>query len=76
VVKRLLDSEGEKRVRLAVAGIGQVYPFSNGDAWDFFSIERHFTRAVEAGAAARTESDKMGGGMALLDAIDRAAKGV
>lgn len=48
VAKRMLDRYGIDAVRVAVAGMGHLYPYSEGQPWDLFDLERKFLKAAEA----------------------------
>ena len=48
VAKRLVQRYGKENIRLAVAGMGHLYPYSDGEPWDLFDLERKFLKAVQS----------------------------
>jgi hypothetical protein len=48
VAKRLVDRYGTDAIRLAIRGMGHLFPYSRGHPWDLFDLERQFLKAAHA----------------------------
>lgn len=42
--KQLCQQHARTDIAAAFVGMGQLYPYSNGDPWDLFDLDRKFTR--------------------------------
>lgn len=48
VAKRLAEKHEPRRLAIALYGMDRVYPFSDGEPWDLFDLERKFSKACNA----------------------------
>ncbi len=46
--KRLADANSPRQITMAMVGMGNLYPHSNGEVWDPMDLERKFTKAHAA----------------------------
>lgn len=46
--KQICDKHNRRDIALAFKGMAQVYPYSNGEPWDLFDLDRKFTKAKQA----------------------------
>ena len=70
--KRIAGAHPPERIAAALAGLSLLFPFSNGQPWDLFDLERHFSKA-----AARGERDlpkRTGPFVDEVDVIEAAAR--
>src|SRR5690606_39874543 len=72
VIKRLVRDNGEDAVRRAIRGMAGVYPYSGGEAWDAFTLERHFAKALAA--AGKIERAREDGDLDALPEEEREAE--
>lgn len=72
VLKRLVRDNGEDAVRRAIRGMAGVYPYSGGEAWDAFTLERHFAKALAA--AGKIERAREDGDLDALPEAEREAE--
>jgi len=50
--KRICSERDQDAIELAITGIAKLFPYSKGEPWDLFDLERKFDKAVQAATSA------------------------
>lgn len=72
VAKRLIAKYGTDGVRMAVAGMGHLFPHSNGEPWDLMDLERKFLKAAQALVTSDPRTKAQSARNRILDRIKEA----
>ena len=59
--RRICMEASRYQVELAFRGMGKVFPFSQGEPWDLMTLEKWFSRALQAGSGGG-DAPNLGGG--------------
>jgi hypothetical protein len=68
VAARRIAKRDYQNVATAVIGIQKLFPYSKGEPWDLFDLERKFSKCVAAGRTALEEKSKPTGIAAIMEA--------
>ena len=67
IAKRICEANDPEAVIAAALGIEQLFPYSKGEPWDLFDLERKFSKAVAAAPKhPDLQPEHTGGGIAAI----------